>query len=78
MPLDAPELWGTEEDGSPNHDYCKYCYQNGSFTNPGITLEEMKSLIIDRMEKEQIPVDIIGAAVSRLTFLKRWKNSATN
>jgi putative zinc ribbon protein len=75
MPMDGPELWGTEEDGSPNRDYCKYCYQNGSFRNPGITMNKMRSHIIDFMEKEKIPADIIEAAVSRLPFLKRWKTS---
>jgi len=75
MPLDGPELWGTERDGSPNHEYCKYCYQNGSFTHQGMTLEKMRSRIIDRMEKEKIPADIIEAAVSRLPLLKRWKAS---
>jgi hypothetical protein len=75
MPLDDPELWGTEMDGSGNHAYCKYCYQSGSFTDPGITLEEMRSRIIDRMEKEKVPADIMDAAVNRLPFLERWKNT---
>ena len=78
MPLDSPELWGTEMDGSGNDAYCKYCYQSGSFTDPRMTLEEMRSRIIDRMEKEKIPADIIEAAVSRLPFLERWKMNATN
>jgi len=38
-----------------------------------MTLEEMRSLIIDRMEKEKIPGDIIEAAVNRLPYLERWK-----
>ena len=68
MPLDGAELWGSEEDGSPNREYCKYCYLNGSFVHPCMTLEKMKSHIIDRMDKERIPVDIIETAVNRLLF----------
>ena len=34
MPLSSGELSGTEKDGSRKKDYCKYCYENGRFTNP--------------------------------------------
>ena len=77
MPLDGPELRGIEKDGSKNPEYCKYCYSNGVFTFPGMTLEEMRSRIIERMEKENIPEDIIEAAVIRLPLLKRWKTRTT-
>lgn len=39
MPLTGQEL-GTEADGSPSPDYCKYCYQQGAFTS-SMTMEEM-------------------------------------
>ena len=73
MPLDGPELKGTEKDGSKSEEYCKYCYSEGAFTNPDLTLDKMSSLVIDKMEKEKIPADIIEAAISRLPLLKRWK-----
>lgn len=72
MPMDTPEVWGTEVDGSKNSDYCKYCYQNGGFTNPGLTLEEMKEHMMKKMEKIDLPADIVEVAVSRLPYLKRW------
>lgn len=75
MPLDGPDLWGSEKDGSPNHEYCKYCYQNGSFINPNMALAEMRLNIMHRMEKEKIPFDTIEAAVNRLPFLKRWRTN---
>ena len=62
MPIDTPELFGTEKDGAPNSDYCKYCYANGEFTNPGLTLEEMKDHMMKHMEKEKLPEDIIEIA----------------
>jgi radical SAM superfamily enzyme len=74
MPLDNAELLGTEKDGSKSHEYCKYCYQNGRFTNPDMSLDEMQSRVIHKMEKEKIPEDIIEAAVSSLPHLKRWRN----
>jgi hypothetical protein len=66
MPLDSPELAGTEKDGSASHEYCKYCYQNGEFTSPDITLDEMKERMTKIMDKEKLPEDILEAAISRL------------
>jgi hypothetical protein len=74
MPLDHPELLGTEKDGSPSSEYCKYCYQNGEFTHPGTTLDEMKERMTKMLDKEKLPGDILEAAISRLPHLKRWSN----
>lgn len=74
MPLTDPELLGTESDGSASSEYCRYCYSHGQFINPGMSLDDMNSLIIEKMEQQKIPEDIIEAAVLRLPLLKRWKN----
>lgn len=73
LPLDSPGLLGTEKDGSPSTDYCKYCYCEGEFTNPGITLDKMKERMSKMMDKEKLPADIVEAAISRLPHLKRWR-----
>jgi len=78
MPLDDPELLGTEKDGSKSCEYCKYCYENGAFTHPGITVEKMASRIISVLEHDKAPEDIIEAAVSRLRTLKRWKTKTSS
>lgn len=39
MPL-ASETLGTNADGSPNEDYCIYCYKEGKFTQD-MTMEQM-------------------------------------
>jgi radical SAM superfamily enzyme len=76
MPLDNPALRGTEKDGSKSVEYCSYCYQNGSFINPDMTLEEMKTLVKEQMEKMKIDTGIINLALGSLPHLKRWKSSA--
>ncbi|MFC0775056.1 zinc ribbon domain-containing protein [Terrimonas alba] len=73
MPLDNPELLGPEKDGSPSTEDCKYCYQNGEFTHPGLTLDEMKDRMTRIMDKETLPEDMLEAAINRLPHLKRWK-----
>ena len=40
MPMTAPEHFGTEADGTPNNDYCAYCYKEGVFTQE-CSMEEM-------------------------------------
>lgn len=74
MPIDQADLHGTEKDGSPSADYCKFCYKHGEFTNPSLSLEEMKEHMIAVMDnqKEKLPEDIIEAAIARLPGLKRW------
>lgn len=76
MPLDRPEMTGTEKDGTLSKEYCRYCYQNGEFTSPAMTLEEMKELVKNEMEKRHISTDVIDRAVTALPYLKRWRSKA--
>ena len=77
MPLDSHDLLGTEKDGSKNIDYCKYCYQNGHFTHPELTLNKMEKRLLKQMHKEKLPKQVIERAVNRLPFLKRWSRKVT-
>lgn len=76
MPIDKPELAGTEKDGSPSKEYCTYCYQKGALINPGMTLNEMKQLVKTQMEKMKMDNSIINMALNSLPHLKRWKDTA--
>jgi hypothetical protein len=74
MPLNQPESFGTETDGSKNPLYCNYCYQKGAFTNRTITLEGMKKLVTDQMHKMKMDDALIKKTMVMLPSLKRWKN----
>lgn len=76
MPL-TQELMGTEKDGSPSHEYCKYCYQQGEFTNPTLTLEQMIGHMTGMMERKKLPEDVLEAAIARMPHLKRWRYGPT-
>ncbi|WP_319578441.1 zinc ribbon domain-containing protein [uncultured Methanospirillum sp.] len=41
MPFASPADLGTEADGTPSAQYCTYCYQNGKFTEPDSTVDQM-------------------------------------
>lgn len=77
MPL-THGLLGTEKDGSPSHDYCKFCYQHGQFTNPGISMDQMIEHMTGMMERKKIPEDILETAIARMPNLKRWKQQQKN
>lgn len=72
MPLDKPDMLGTEADGSKSKEYCAYCYQNGAFINPQMTLADMKIMVKEQMEKRKIDSKLIKMAVNILPNLKRW------
>ena len=49
MPIGAEkEMLGTNEDGSTNEDFCKYCYENGAYTY-NCTMNEMIELCVPHM-----------------------------
>jgi len=79
MPMKKEEDFGTEENGLRSMEYCRFCYQNGRFTDEGITLQEKIEKLVD------IGVNRLGMtleqarlmAEGKLPGLKRWKNSET-
>ncbi len=66
--------YGKEKDGTANSDYCVYCYKDGAFTEPDLTLEGMVEKSIMYMtghmkfplaQAEKLSNDVIPK-------LKRW------
>ncbi len=74
MPLNDEKLSGTEKDGTQNGDYCIYCYENGEFKQPDISLQEMIEVCVPHMVasgmKENESRSMLDAF---LPNLKRWK-----
>ncbi|MFV7234334.1 zinc ribbon domain-containing protein [Flavobacterium sp. ZB4R12] len=73
MPLNTDEVKGMEQNGVKNNEYCKYCYENSTFKNPKMGLEDMKETVKNKMEKMKLPNYMIQKAVNVLPALKRWK-----
>lgn len=76
MPLEKPEDFGTDEKGFRINDYCHFCFKDGEFTNPVITLEEMIRLATDCMVKYvNIPEEQARQITTEhIPTLKRWQN----
>jgi hypothetical protein len=72
MPLANDSLLGTEKDGSKSRQYCKFCYQDGAFINPEMTLEGMTTFVKAKMLDMNMDPGTIEKAVKRLPYLNRW------
>lgn len=76
IPMDMPDCFGTNADGTQNNDYCCHCFYNGEFTNPNITLEEMIDLVVSIMVEKVKMSDDQARQISQsfIPTLKRWRN----
>jgi hypothetical protein len=75
MPLNQPADFGTSAGGQRVNDYCQYCYENGRFTQPDLTLEEMVArctqlLVAQGATPEPAARALMADALPRL---KRWR-----
>ncbi len=74
MPMKKdPNGGGTESDGSKNGMYCSYCYEKGAFTQPDITLDEMRIFVKNQLKKMGFPGFLAGIFTKGMHRLERWK-----
>lgn len=74
MPL-GEGFYGTNEDNTENHKYCKFCFLGGAFTDPLQTMEEMIESSVENMIHELgIPEEhALALANEYIPQLKRWQ-----
>ena len=76
MPMgETDEMYGTESTGSKSTDYCKFCYENGTFTNPDTTLDEQIATVAAMMVKDFgfSQEDAMEQCKAGIPTLKRWR-----
>ena len=76
MPLLEEAYVGTNADGSRTSEYCMFCFQDGAFTQPSQTLEEMIQSSIGFMTSELGYAREEAETLSRSVIpeLRRWKH----
>lgn len=80
MPLTKPDDFGTDQAGFRVNDYCRHCFADGAFTEPGITMQAMLDRCVGIMQEQ----DIMSAPEARLLLadvlprLKRWSTPAAS
>lgn len=73
MPLSKDDKGGgTEKDGRKSLLYCSHCYQNGAFTQPDITVDQMVDLVKGKMKEMHIPGFLSYFMTRNIPSLKRW------
>lgn len=64
---------GTHADGSKSLQFCSHCYQNGAFTLPDITLEQMQERVKGKVREMGIPGFLAGLFTRQIPKLERWR-----
>ena len=76
MPMgDTGELYGTNADCSKNGEYCRYCFESGTFTFQG-TMEEMIEVCAPNMaaaNPDMTEEEARKIMSEWFPTLKRWK-----
>ena len=77
MPMEKPEDFGTNSDGSKNTDYCCYCYENGAFFYPEATMEDVIEACLPHVVPDVFPDNATAKAAMNEHFLtlKCWKKT---
>ena len=65
---------GTEADESLSADYCTHCYQDGTFVDPDLTIDQMSAIVADFIESDDVTT-AEAKAISKtlLSQLRRWE-----
>lgn len=73
LPLRNEEDCGTNADNSRNETYCHFCYQNGTFTKPDLTLEKQSERLIEIAVASGMSQTEAEEKAKQLGNLERWK-----
>ena len=79
MPLGKPEDFGTDQAGYRINDFCRHCFVDGAFTEPGITMQAMLEKCVSVMAQEGIMAapQARSLMIDVLPRLKRWRAPAS-
>ena len=78
MPLHRPEDFGTSAEGFRVNDYCSFCFGDGVFTEPSLTMRQMMEKCVPAMAEAGMPeVQARGLMEAIMPKLKRWRGPST-
>lgn len=64
---------GTHADGTRSMTYCSYCYQNGAFTQPEFTAQQMQQFVKGKLKELGLFHRLFaGMFVKGIPHLERW------
>ena len=76
MPLARDEHGGgTERDRTRSTRYCSHCYENGAFTAPDLTVEQMRDRVVQKLGEFHFPRFLARFMTRNLGQLERWRTA---
>lgn len=72
-----PKGGGSNADGSRSRLYCSHCFEQGSFTMPDITVNEMKQRVSEKLKEFGFPGFLTPVFTRGIPKLERWKTPRT-
>lgn len=77
MPMTKPVDFAMAKEGFHINDYCRFCWVDGAFTNPAMTMQEMQDFCTKELVKQHMPeVKARALMAETLPRLKRWRTPA--
>ncbi|MEO8451815.1 MAG: zinc ribbon domain-containing protein [Gemmatimonadota bacterium] len=79
MPMEKPEDFGTDERAGRVGDFCGYCFRDGKFTDPDISMAAMLEKCVHIMTSQAVMPAIRARALMAeiLPRLDRWQMPAS-
>jgi hypothetical protein len=76
MPMRRDEDFGTNTNGSKNEEYCHFCFQEGKFTEPDITMEQKIEKVVHIATSQMNMSEAQARAMANniIPNLKRWES----
>jgi bisphosphoglycerate-independent phosphoglycerate mutase (AlkP superfamily) len=76
MPLNRDQLGGgTNADGSRTTEYCSHCFQDGRFTEPNISVDEMMAKVEGKLREMHLPRILARRFSRNIPTLRRWQRA---
>jgi hypothetical protein len=73
-----PQGGGSEADGSKSVLYCSHCYENGAFTRPDVTADQMRDAVIAKLRELHFPQPLARFMTRNLHQLARWNRPSNS
>ena len=73
MPMESDDHYGSNADNTQNRAYCCFCYREGQFIEPEVTLEQMQERVKAIMTEVQVSPAVIEKVINLIPTLKRWR-----
>jgi len=64
---------GRNADGSKSLKYCSHCWEDGKFSSPDLTVDEMKARVKEKIKSFGVPGFLAGVFTWNISKLDRWK-----